>query len=55
MAQSTTEWVNLPGDISIIARESGEVWFHTPGGGRQHADPFTAPMTGAVPPRDRSL
>jgi hypothetical protein len=46
MAQSITEWVNLPGDISIIARESGEVWFHTPGGARQHLDPFTAPMTG---------
>jgi hypothetical protein len=46
MAQSITEWVNLPGDISIIARESGEVWFHTPSGARQHLDPFTAPMTG---------
>jgi pyrroloquinoline quinone (PQQ) biosynthesis protein C len=46
MAQSTTEWVNLPGDISIIARESGEVWFHTPSGTRQHMDPFGSPMTG---------
>jgi hypothetical protein len=47
MAQSITEWVNLPGDISIIARESGEVWFHTPGGARLQVDPFTAAMTGA--------
>jgi hypothetical protein len=45
MARLTTEWVNLPGDISIIARESGEVWFHTPGGA-QHLDPFASPMTG---------
>jgi hypothetical protein len=47
MARLTTEWVNLPGDISIIARESGEVWFHTPSGTGQHADPFASPMTGA--------
>jgi hypothetical protein len=46
MARLTTEWVNLPGDISIIARESGEVWFHTPSGTRQHVDPFASPMTG---------
>jgi hypothetical protein len=47
MARSVTEWVNLPGDISIIARESGEVWFHTPSDTRQHVDPFATPMTGA--------
>ena len=29
MARLVTEWVNVTGDISIIARESGEVWFHT--------------------------
>jgi hypothetical protein len=44
MARLITEWVNIPGDISIIARESGEVWFHTPSGTRQ--DPFASPMTG---------
>ena len=29
MAQPVMEWVNVADDISIIARESGEVWFHT--------------------------
>jgi hypothetical protein len=43
MSQMVTEWVNVAGDISIIARESGEVWFHT----KQENDPFAAPMTGA--------
>jgi hypothetical protein len=47
MARLTTEWVNIPGDISIIARESGEVWFHTRSDTRQHVDPFATPMTGA--------
>jgi hypothetical protein len=42
MSQMVTEWVNVAGDISIIARESGEVWFHT----KQENDPFAAPMTG---------
>jgi hypothetical protein len=46
MARSITEWVNVTGDISIIARESGEVWFHTPSGTKQHVDPFATPMTG---------
>ena len=32
MARLVTEWVNVTDDISIIARESGEVWFHTPSG-----------------------
>jgi hypothetical protein len=43
MSQMVTEWVNVTGDISIIARETGEVWFHT----KQENDPFAAPMTGA--------
>lgn len=43
MSKMVTEWVNVVGDISIIARESGEVWFHT----KQEHDPFAAPMTGA--------
>jgi hypothetical protein len=44
MAQLVTEWVNVTGDISIIARESGEVWFHTVT--KEKADPFAMPMTG---------
>jgi hypothetical protein len=28
MTRLVTEWVKVAGDISIIARESGEVWFH---------------------------
>jgi len=46
MARLVTEWVNVTGDISIIARESGEVWFHTPRGTKESVDPFAAPMTG---------
>jgi hypothetical protein len=46
MARLVTEWVNVTGDISIIARESGEVWFHTPGGMKKDVDPFATPMTG---------
>jgi len=40
------EWVNVTGDVSIIARESGEVWFHTRSGTKENVDPFAAPMTG---------
>ena len=47
MAQLVTEWVNVTGDISIIARESGEVWFHTRKGMKVGVDPFATPMTGA--------
>ena len=47
MARSVTEWVSLSGDISIIARESGEVWFHTRSGAEEDVDPFATPMTGA--------
>jgi hypothetical protein len=46
MAQLVTEWVNVRGDISIIARESGELWFHTPSGTKKNLDPFATPMTG---------
>jgi hypothetical protein len=46
MTQLVTEWVNATGDISIIARESGEVWFHTPCGTKESVDPFATPMTG---------
>jgi hypothetical protein len=47
MARSVTEWVNVTGGISIIARESGEVWFHTLSGTNEEAYPFATPMTGA--------
>jgi hypothetical protein len=47
MARPVTEWVNVTGDISIIARESGEVWFHSPSTTKGALDPFAAPMTGA--------
>jgi hypothetical protein len=46
MARLVTEWVNVTGGISIIARESGEVWFHAPGGTEENVDPFATPMTG---------
>jgi hypothetical protein len=46
MAHLVTEWVNVTGDISIIARESGEVWFHTLRATKKIADPFATPMTG---------
>jgi hypothetical protein len=46
MAQPITEWVNVNGDVSIIARESGEVWFHAPSGTTEGVNPFAAPMTG---------
>jgi len=47
MARPVTEWINVTGDISIIARESGEVWFHTLSGTSEQLDPFATPMTGA--------
>ena len=47
MARSVTEWVNVTGDISIVACESGEVWFHTRSGAKEDMDPFAMPMTGA--------
>jgi len=48
MARLVTEWVNVTGEISIIARESGEVWFHAPGGTEENVDPFATPMTGVA-------
>jgi hypothetical protein len=47
MARQLTEWVNVTGNIAIVARESGEVWFHTLNGTKKAADPFATPMTGA--------
>ncbi len=50
MTRLVTEWVNVTGDTAIIARESGEVWFHTPSGTNGGIDPFTTPMTGTGAP-----
>jgi hypothetical protein len=47
MARLVTEWVNVTDDISIIARESGEVWFRTLNDTKEGVDPFATPMTGA--------
>ena len=46
MTRPVTEWVKVTGDVSIIARESGEVWFHTPDRTKDDIDPFARPMTG---------
>ncbi|WP_051334590.1 hypothetical protein [Bradyrhizobium sp. Ai1a-2] len=46
MAPLVTEWVNVNDKTSIIARESGEVWFHSPRGAKEYTDPFAIPMTG---------
>jgi hypothetical protein len=48
MAQLVTEWVNVTGDISIIARETGEVWFHSLT--KDEADSLATPMTAAGAP-----
>jgi hypothetical protein len=46
MARLVTEWVNVTDNISIIARESGEVWFRTQKDKKESLDPFATPMTG---------
>jgi hypothetical protein len=51
MAGSVTEWVTLRGGISIIARETGEVWFHKSANGTKgDLDPFATAMTGPGTP-----
>lgn len=50
MARPITEWVNVKGDVSIIARESGEVWFYNPKGADADPGPFATRMTGAGAP-----
>jgi len=47
MARLVTEWVNVTDNISIIARESGEVWFHSLSDTKEKLDPFATPMTSA--------
>jgi hypothetical protein len=46
MTPFVTEWVAITEEISIVARDTGEVWFHKR---RQHDDfdPFSKPMTNA--------
>ena len=46
MAKLTTEWVNVTDGVTIIARESGEVWFHNANSKTENVDPFAAPMSG---------
>jgi hypothetical protein len=46
MAGATVEWVKVTTDTTIVARESGEVWFHRPSGEKGALDPFAVPMTG---------
>lgn len=46
MARPITEWVDVDGDVTIIARETGEVWFYRPEAKDKGADPFGKPMTG---------
>ena len=50
MSRLVTEWVNVTGDTSIIARELGDVWFHSLSGTKEEADPFAMPMTAAGAP-----
>jgi hypothetical protein len=50
MARPVAEWVNVSDDISIIARESGQVWFHNRSAANAHSDPFAQPMKGAGSP-----
>jgi hypothetical protein len=45
MTRPITEWVDVNGGVSIIARESGEVWFYTPDGNKA-SGPFATPMAG---------
>jgi hypothetical protein len=47
MARPAVEWVKVTDEISIIARESGEVWFRNRSGTKGCPDPFDAPMQGA--------
>ncbi|MET0721003.1 MAG: hypothetical protein ABWY64_09235, partial [Tardiphaga sp.] len=47
MAALVTEWVKITEEISIVARESGEVWFFPASGTTGAMDPFAAAMTGA--------
>jgi hypothetical protein len=49
MIHPVTEWVRIAGETAIIARESGEVWFHALDG-REAGDAFAERMTGGGAP-----
>ena len=49
MAQSVTEWVKVTDDISIISRQSGEVWFHTSDRTKEIAAPTRTNETTTAP------
>jgi hypothetical protein len=46
MVHPVTEWVRVAGETAIIARESGEVWFHALDGREAESAPFVERMTG---------
>ncbi|MGV3635803.1 MAG: hypothetical protein ACO1NY_15755 [Pseudorhodoplanes sp.] len=46
MTRPITEWVDVDGSASIIARESGEVWFYRRDGISDEGRSFMSPMTG---------
>lgn len=46
MVRPVMEWVNVTDDVAIVARESGDVWFHTRSTAKKSVDPFAKPMTG---------
>jgi hypothetical protein len=46
MVHPITEWVRVAGETAIVARESGEVWFHALDGHEAEAAPFVDRMTG---------
>jgi len=50
MVHPVTEWVHVAGETAIIARESGEVWFHALDGREADAAPFVERMTGEGTP-----
>jgi len=49
MIHPVTEWVRIAGETAIIARESGEVWFHALDG-REAGASFAERMTGGGAP-----
>ena len=54
MDRVTTEWVVVSNDVSIIATDAGDLWFHELADCREFS-PFAAPMTGAGSPRSTAL
>jgi hypothetical protein len=46
MVHPITEWVRIAGETAIVARESGEVFFHALGGRETEAAAFAQRMTG---------